>query len=426
MKVIHILVCFIVGAPSALTSTVKHPSPVNTSPKVSESEETKALIASLSNDIIHSTAETLSKVIRGDVASYISADLYGQTLAQESAACPPSSTLMNLDLALMNSLENDVSGRKLYGGAQYHRTIQLFHKIIETFPIDDSTADEIALLLNGMSSTHDGSDLLRSVAILSSRKISIMMEDVLNEMAKRIEYIFLRMWDLVEYSLVTRGSHQTCGRDSAIFAGSNLDAFGALDSNTRTKSKKMNGKKEEITHDMIQFIRQIFENFVREKVSLAFYMARDDMSALFRYVSWDLAFGDKVMSQNGSLSKSIGNEGPKSYVHDFDYDEDEDNTSNSESQIRQYSTSAPVLDFNTDHILNEVVSAIKSIDHTAAGQALGQTCAAVNVLVQHVTCRWRKDVTQIVCSKFNTFCLLSFHHDFMAYVRRELEAKYRL
>jgi hypothetical protein len=189
----------------------------------------------------------------------------------------------------------------------------------------------------------------------------------------------------------------------------------------------MDGKKEEITHEMIQFIRRIFENFVREKVSLAFHMARDDMTALFRYVSWDLAFGDKVMSQNGSISKSIMIEGAKSYFHDFDYDGDEEEESSTTgSQIQKYSSSRPVLDFNTDHILHEVVSAIKSIDHTAAGQALGQTCAAVNILVQHVTCRWRKDVTQIVCSKFNTFCLLSFHRDFLSYMRRELEAKYQL
>lgn len=425
MKIINLLGTLLLGMPFVLSSTVTYPSPINTNLKLSESEQTRELISSLSNDIIHATAETLSKVIRGDVASYASADLFGQTLAQESAACPPTSTLLNLDLALTNSLKNDVSDRKLYGGAQYHRVIQLFHEIIETFPVDDSTADEIALLLNGMSSTHDGTDLLRSVAILSSRKISIIMEDVLNEMAKRIEYVFLRMWDLIEYALVTRGSHQSYGRDSAIFAGSNLDAFGVLDSNTRTKSKKMDGKKEEITHEMIQFIRQIFTKFVREKVSLAFHMARDDMTALFRYVSWDLAFGDKVMSQNGSVSKSFMKEGANSYFHDYDCDEEED-SSVTESQIRQYSSSKPILDFNTDHILNEVVSVIKSIDHIAAGQALGQTCAAVNVLVQHVTSRWRKDVNQIVCSKFNAFCLLSFHHDFLAYIRRELEAKYML
>lgn len=414
--------------PSTLSSTALYQQISQTSKRNEKNDfqQTKELISSLSDDVIHSASETLSKVLRGDVASYISADLFGQTLAQESAACPPLSTTQNLDLALTNAFQNEVTDRKLYGGAQYHRTIQLFHNLIETFPLDDSTADEIALLLHGMSPTHDGADLLRSVATLSSRKISIMMEEILNEMARRIEYVFMRMWDVIEYALVVRGSHHTYSRDAAIFAGSNLGAFGASDRNARTTFEEVNEKKELITHDMVQLIKLIFQEFVRERVSLAYHMARDDMNALFRYVSWDLAFGDKVMSQKGSLTKSVVREGAKTYFRDVDYEDDSnsDVSDFTHSTLLKSSGSSPILDFNTDSILNEVIEAVRSTDNKSSGAELGQTCAAVNALVHHVTCRWRKDLTQIVCSKFNTFCLLPFHQEFISFLRRELENKY--
>lgn len=52
-----------------------------------------------------------------------------------------------------------------------------------------------------------------------------------------------------------------------------------------------------------------------------------------------------------------------------------------------------------------------------------QTRAAMTALVKHVTDRWRRDLVSLIIGKFNSFCLLGFHADFGAYLRREMEVK---
>jgi len=52
-----------------------------------------------------------------------------------------------------------------------------------------------------------------------------------------------------------------------------------------------------------------------------------------------------------------------------------------------------------------------------------QTRAAMQALVKFVTDRWRRDLVSLIVGKFNSFCLLGFHSEFGAFLRREFEQK---
>lgn len=88
---------------------------------------------------------------------------------------------------------------------------------MNTIPIDHSTLDDIALLLHGLlDANHNGNDILRSVAKLSSTRIEPIMMDLLDDLARRIEYVLLKMWDLVEYTLLVRDSFGGCNQPASL------------------------------------------------------------------------------------------------------------------------------------------------------------------------------------------------------------------
>jgi len=330
--------------------------------------------------------------------------------------------------------EDELHHRKLYGGAQYHRTLSSFHAYIHNIPIDQSTSDEIALLLHGIpDASNDGVNILRSVAKLSSRKMELIMDDILIEMAKRVEFVLMRMWDVVEYAQLVR--------ENVGFIPTPVEIDAPLFGKMRQPAAKYwvrghavrqdgDGDLAEVEKDLILFVKERYRLFVKQRCELCYRMLKEDLMAMFRFVSWDLAFGDRFESTIGVDGCIVNIEGL-----DDDYEEDEEDEigngqhpsadkaalRSSQEEGNLVGRNKAILDHRTDEILKNVMDAVQAtVDKSGTGESMGQTCAAINVLVQYVTDRWRKDVSHMIMTKFNAYCMLPLHEDFLGYLRREM------
>ena len=159
---------------------------------------------------VHKTFSTaVASVIRGDASPHVPANLFGQTLEEERAGCKLAGLSPEFDRngmrngkfcsdeelqtyvewsSLLQSTWGEQCGAvdigtakaKLYGGAQYHRSIRCFSALLLTLPLPEITEEELLLLLTASGSAgsgshgaagHDGPDLLRTAAILCRTKM---------------------------------------------------------------------------------------------------------------------------------------------------------------------------------------------------------------------------------------------------------------
>ena len=386
----------------------------------------KSVVKEFALAMLYASSESLKNVITGKVAGHVPADIYGETLDQEIAACQlqadnvpvPYTDLEIESLSILeastNSLPDSITtNRKLYGGAQYHRTLRNFHHRILSVPIPPASQDEISLLVHGISSNvHDGTDLLRTVAKLSSKRMEYLADYLLKEMAQRVEYVLDRMWCVVEYALLVR----------------NNGPF--MKQHSRNSMQISPMQYDLLEQDLQSFLRASYRNFVQTQVGIAYKMAREDIFALLRFVSWDLAFS-KERSTSEPKTPNIKKENNAMNVNtnvDFDpYDGDIDDDDDSGDLVGGVLSrgnvpyaSAPNNDKSkTDDILNIVMQSVKAAA-PSADNTFAPTCAAINTLVQHVTNRWRMDISNIVMTKFNAFCLLPFHDEFTSFLRDEI------
>lgn len=389
-------------------------------------------VRDIASEFVRNKAKTLGQVIRGDVAGHIPPDIFGETLDQEIAAChssvAPTTILTHSDaekeaLAKLVSSRNpyphdQMCQRKLYGGAQYHRTLRSFHERILQSSIPTTSYEEITQLLHGLSGdVHDGPDYLRAVAKIASRRMQFLTDCLLTEIAQRVEYVLVRMWNVVEYSSITRSSDEL-RRDLDRTLPMSVLEYEALERDLDIQCKR------------------IFESFVEEKVEFAYAMASEDIYSMLKFISWDLAFGDMREAKIAANAKRKKSESKSSMGNDGNIIPDDDDDSNEEEMgdlvggvmsqgITPYEgdafSSLPVNDPDTDAILSLIVQAVQSqpISSYEPGM-LPQTYDAINTLVDHVTKRWRHDISHIVMTKFNVFCLLAFHDEFAAVLRKEI------
>jgi len=241
------------------------------------------------------------------------------------------------------------------------------------------------------------------------------MDEILISLATRVEYVLMRMWCVVEYTNLVRNGEQV---EAMMHVNANVHANNNHD---HDHDYSLHNLEKELG----DFVKTAYGKFVREKVQFCYSMAREDILALFRFVSWDLAFGDTKMNVNAKAVDIVSDD-------ELDLDEDTNVVGGRPTSTTGTGTvTTTILDPRTDEILSSVIQAVQAStsspssssstsDKSATGQELGQTCAAINVLVQHVTNRWRGDVSQIVMTKFNAYCMLPLHEEFLGYLRREM------
>ena len=429
----------------------------------------KTTIRNVANSIIHDSTQTVSAVLRGDVAGHVPTNIYGQTIQEEIAECqsyfpdddydeyiPESKNSFYLtgeeeekeDKDSYDIFNNGILKRKLYGGAQYHRLLQCYDRVFLTKPIQQVSEEEVSLLIHGISSSkHDGADLLRTVAILSSQRMDKLASGILSSLAKRVEFVLGRMWDIIEYTMVTR----TLGFKFSYGVGyghhhQNQHGYGHQNKNGSENTTLSMESLESLERDLISFVKQCFDKFVKQKVQFAYRLASGDIDALMRFVNWDLAFshgniGGSLTSTPSSSPSSLQSRIISSDDDDYDWDEYGDEDEENDDELgdlvggvldRGKDASAlpqpkAMIDSETDKLLMQVIKSVQEtapmsyITNTASATSLQFTNAAVNTLVQHVTTRWRLEISRIVTTKFNAFCLVAFHDEFGTFLRKEMD-----
>ena len=305
-------------------------------------QQHKQFISNLAISLQDTHISALQSLIKGD-AAYIPPSLFGQTIQQEKSACAEqfyndieaeeskrkenvrSQLLEQLQLKGYNnnnnrlgkkeqyrsSTQNDgdevtddneftdieptfhhiedkqllsywglTPSAKLYGGAQYHRSIRYYHHLFLTSPIPPITQNEIALLTNGMNEVHDASDLLRAVVLLVQQKLQITMEDILLDMTRRLVYIMNRQWKLVEY---TMSIHRPYGKKMGI-----SDATLSSSSEVSSLYNKFGNEYTTAERNFKELMEVAYHKFVKFKAADAYTKSLEDIQSLLRYVTWDM------------------------------------------------------------------------------------------------------------------------------------------
>ncbi len=204
---------------------------------------------------------------------------------------------------------------------------------------------------------------------------------------------------------------------------------------------------DQFERDMILFVKQKYIKFVKEKVHLAYRLASSDIYALMKFVSWDLAFSNGRISgssigastsppssSSSTVMSSLGQQDwEEEYFDDYDdYDDVENDEENGDLvggvlDRGKYAPTLPqqdtMLDSETNELLKHIVQAAvqENVPYSSGSQSTyAKTSSAVGALVHHVTNRWRIEISRIVSTKFNSFCLVAFHDEFASFLRKEM------
>ncbi|GMI24223.1 hypothetical protein TeGR_g2864 [Tetraparma gracilis] len=206
------------------------PSPYSPSPLSSRLRSTKASLtrttstlsaltapsmSSSSNQLRSDFCNALRSTLHGDISA--SPDQFGQTLAAEkiASACTssslgsspsPLSSYPRLSAASSGSTPSGVlsdAGRKLYGGAAYHRALRELGVLLSASPHAEVSDEEIALAV-GVSDVHDGPNFLRAAAVIAIEKSYNNVEPILDDFERRLHNIVAQCGRVAEHKLLSR------------------------------------------------------------------------------------------------------------------------------------------------------------------------------------------------------------------------------
>lgn len=432
-------------------------------------QETESAIQALSPDKLKSAANffrekfsrELTNVIHG--TAKVSPEECGETLEAEQVRGG-----MFLNEALVRSepwrriLDVEVGNakHKLFGGAQYHRSIREFTSAVRHMPSPPVTDDEIANAA-GMGDMHDGVNFMRAACVLAMQKAQNTFDPLLDAMRIRSTYIMGRLFDVVAEIIVphVRASNGAIGQSAAF---------------------------QDLIHS-------IYDRFVQEQISKCLSKCKDDLHGMTRFVTWD------VDGKGGSSSLYSSLPTPQKMVEIYSVALENARLSNSRSGIsggsqrrrkltmasrtiddavdeteatdnsrrrawtslpwafRRKGTQRPERKLDTDAIVHEWDSAnngnyasannglirltdadsssreimvpdhyelLQLTEEMLAGRDANRTSTVISALVQFIVKSWQDHFARTVAMKFNCFFLLPFIDEFPQYLRDELDKIY--
>ncbi|CAN0180801.1 unnamed protein product, partial [Ectocarpus fasciculatus] len=142
---------------------------------------------------------------------------------------------------------------KLFGGAQYHRALREFNFAIRHMNAPEVTEDEIANAA-GISDMHDGVNFMRAACVIAVDKARTSFEPTLDALRVRTVHVMKRLFGVVEHMLKSDGMQM---------------------SDTHQKPFSF-------------IVKRVYEKFVEKAVDETLARCRDDLTALTRFVTWDL------------------------------------------------------------------------------------------------------------------------------------------
>jgi len=224
-------------------------------------------------------------------------------------------------------------------------------------------------------------------------------------------------------------------------------------------------------------IQKIYNNFVNLKSKEAVLYYKDDLTALTRYITWDLgergnqALADSIggggeqlvkvfslaidrsLEGNNSNKKKEGNKIVRPTAMDIksirknkarklgkddilsqwedaaviNTDSELDSSTYESSpltntnNIENYNT---IIAKNKEHKEEESDLLVNALQEVSLRTDTDKTSAVINCLVSHLSNKWRMNFAKSVAQKFNCFFLMTFHEEFNEYLRVELSKVY--
>ncbi|CAM9892263.1 unnamed protein product, partial [Laminaria digitata] len=153
----------------------------------------------------------------------------------------------------MMEIEVGNGNNKLFGGAQYHRALREFNFAIRHMNAPEVTEDEIANAA-GISDMHDGVNFMRAACVIAVEKARTSFEPALDSLRVRTVHVMKRLFGVVEHMLKSDGMQMS---------ETHQKPFGFI-------------------------VKRVYENFVEKSVDECLSRCRDDLTALTRFVTWDL------------------------------------------------------------------------------------------------------------------------------------------
>jgi len=163
----------------------------------------------------------------------------------------------------------------LYGGAQYRRALREFALAVRHLSLPAVGGDEIANAL-GVGDAHDGADFVRASCVIAVDKARRSFEPQLQTLALRVAHVMRRLPPVLERMMELQGGRGNVPAGRRVF-----DVEGAPEA----EKKDADGPYEAV----VQLVATIYDRYVLELADRAVARCRDDLEAMTRFVTWDLA-----------------------------------------------------------------------------------------------------------------------------------------
>eukprot|EP00903_Cladosiphon_okamuranus_P020075 g18441.t1 len=298
----------------------------------------------------------------------------------------------------MMEIEVGNGENKLFGGAQYHRALREFNFAIRHMNAPEVTEDEIANAA-GISDMHDGVNFMRAACVIAVEKARTSFEPALDALRVRTVHVMKRLFGVVEHMLKSDGMQM---------------------SETHQKPFSF-------------IVKRVYENFVEKAVDETLTRCRDDLTALTRFVTWDLH-----ERSAGALRRSLPD---SSMVHIYSMAVENRSRRGRRGRGGESSEESPPQDgavFDQWEAANtgglggagsvtrqkDYFNLQQLMEEASSSRDAARTSAVVSALVQHIMLSWREHFARAVAMKFNCFFLMPFVDDFPFYLRQELEKIY--
>jgi GTPase SAR1 family protein len=359
----------------------------------------------------------LRKVIQGSVIA--PASLFGETLSQESQAGGSFHSVQNSPMSVSDRtwerlIREEVGHQdhRLYGGAQYHRTLREFNLATKCLRLPTITEDEIANAA-GMGTTHDGVNFLHAACVIALEKARVSFEPLLEALRFRVMHVMGRLCPVTEYMLrETKEQYKISAHKFFDEQAGKETPQGPPDTVNRATDIAQNPQ-------FRQLVRQIFLNFVQKCSDNALSKCRDDLAAITRYVTWNL--DDR---SSGALQRSLPDKTDLISIYQVavkasSNSRGDDNDGRDDELIPSEKALKPIADDQRDYF-----NLLQLLEEATCARDANRTNVVVGSLVQYIVSQWRESFGRQVTMKFNCYFMLPLLEDFHKFMRRELQNIY--
>ncbi len=317
----------------------------------------------------------------------------------------------------------------LYGGAQYRRALREFALAVRHLSLPSVGSDEIANAL-GVGDAHDGADFVRASCVIAVDKARRSFEPQLRTLAHRVSHVMRRLPPALERMMELQGgtpSRRVFSDDEP--APSTSDAVREARGGPSALRKEADGPYEAV----MRLVASIYDKYVLELADRAVARCRDDLEAMTRFVTWDLASSSDATSSMAAALEPTPDLAQNVQADMAAARSALDNPrSSKKSKARRWfsardesAVEAAIVDDWRDAFgeQNDNVDVLKQTLATPIGSLSPVTPPheVVGSLVRRIAAAWREHFARTVAVKFNCFFLMPFVDDFPLYLREHLD-----